>query len=385
MISDIIIERIITLCKYSTGSKLVASHHSSLNSFLSNTAPARELATCTNLSERELVIVDSFSLAVDLPSVIQCSSSEFPRGARVAVVWNSQGPGSPPLHLPASYCETSRTTVGSSVLSLLRPVPMNPNERPSLSIIVPAKNEKGNIRTLFANLPHMEATETELILVEGGSSDGTWGEIQSQIAKYSGSMRVSAIQQSGHGKNDAVDVGITEAKMKLVIVLDADLTVPFFDIPRFHEAYCSGDGDFINGDRMSLPMEKGAMRPLNYIGNRLFARLLTRMLRTNLPDTLCGTKLFPRQDYLRMRQWCADSQLEDPFGDFSFLMSAADLGMGISNVAVSYQARKYGTTQIHRFRDAVKLLKMCHVARRKRFQHATWPDLPPECDPVQQT
>ncbi|MGH7138297.1 MAG: glycosyltransferase family 2 protein [Pirellulales bacterium] len=250
-------------------------------------------------------------------------------------------------------------------VTVLRPVLPEPaGSRPSLSIIIPARNERGNITHALARLPDFGGAGVEVIFVEGHSTDGTWEEIERVVSQYRGDckrakgLRVRALRQTGHGKADAVRVGFAAATCDLLAVLDADLTMPPEALAEFYRAYCDGRGDFINGDRLSLPMEPGAMRPLNKVGNRFFAWALSHVLETPLADCLCGTKLFARHDWQRFEAWRADFGYRDPFGDFDLLFPAAALALGCVNVPVRYAARTYGRTNIRRFRDGARLLAM---------------------------
>ena len=232
----------------------------------------------------------------------------------------------------------------------------------SLSIIIPARNERGTLEHLLRRIPTFEGARVEVIFVEGHSTDGTWDAIQSLIKSYGGSMQIRAIQQSGSGKGDAVRLGLEHAQGDLVAILDADSTMPPEELLEFYEAYRRGDGDFLNGNRFHFRMERGAMRPLNKLGNIFFSRAVSFTLDCSLGDTLCGTKVFRRVDYDRMRRWRKDFGDLDPFGDFELLFPAAVLGLGISDVPVHYKARIYGATNIHRFRHGLQLLWMVCVA-----------------------
>jgi len=240
---------------------------------------------------------------------------------------------------------------------LIRPVkPLS--GRPSLTVVVPARNEKGNIESVLTRLPDMSCA-TELIFVEGHSSDGTWEEIQRVAAEHgSDGVRVSSHRQTGKGKNDAVRLGFEHATGDLLTILDADLTMPPELLPRFYDAYCAGLGDFINGNRLVYPMEGEAMRPLNRIGNLFFAKALAWALKAPIGDSLCGTKLFARRDWERFQEWKRDFGDFDPFGDFELLFPAQVLGLGIIDLPVRYRARTYGATSISRFRHGLMLLRM---------------------------
>jgi hypothetical protein len=245
---------------------------------------------------------------------------------------------------------------GCAAIVVLRPIPAAASA-PSLSIVIPCRNERGNIEAALHRLPSF-AGPTEVIFVEGHSSDGTWEEVQRVVASYGSQFKLSAFQQTGKGKSDAVRLGFAKASHDLVTILDADLTMPPEMLPRFYNAYCAGLADFINGTRLVYPMEGEAMRFLNRLGNEFFAKALSYVLDSPLNDSLCGTKLLRRDDYARMVRWRGDFGDVDPFGDFELLFPAAILGLGIVDVPVYYRARRYGSTQIHRFRHGLMLLRM---------------------------
>lgn len=249
--------------------------------------------------------------------------------------------------------------LGFAAVVVLRPVAAVATP-PGLSIVIPCRNEKGNIEAALQRLPSFPAP-VEVIYVEGHSSDGTWEEVQRVVAEYGPRMRLSAYRQTGKGKSDAVRLGFSKASHELVTILDADLTMPPEMLPRFYNAYCAGLADFINGTRLVYPMEGEAMRFLNRIGNEFFARALSYVLDSRLNDSLCGTKLLRRDDYARMVRWRGDFGDVDPFGDFELLFPASILGLGIIDVPVYYRARSYGATQIHRFRHGLMLLRMTSI------------------------
>ncbi|OGN13612.1 MAG: hypothetical protein A3J47_04215 [Candidatus Yanofskybacteria bacterium RIFCSPHIGHO2_02_FULL_43_22] len=228
---------------------------------------------------------------------------------------------------------------------------------PSVSIIIPARNEKGNIEPVIQKLPELNGAK-ELIFVEGHSKDGTLDEIKRVTGKYSGSMSINFAVQDGVGKADAVWKGFELAKNDILIILDADMGVAPEDLPKFYEAMISGKNRFVNGSRYSYEMEKGAMRPLNNLGNRFFAFFLSWVCGKKLTDTLCGTKAIYRSDFERIRKTKFFKEMDDPFGDFKLLIGAALIGLDIVEVPVVYHRREYGATKISRFRDGWKLLKM---------------------------
>jgi hypothetical protein len=240
---------------------------------------------------------------------------------------------------------------------MLRPVMVEKN-KPSLTVVIPARNEEGNIRNAITRIPNFPGTDVEVIFIEGGSTDKTWERIQELTKQKHESLSVRAFQQQGRGKYDAVRLGFDHAKHDLVTILDADLTMPPELLSRFYEAYCRGLGDFINGNRLLYNMEKEAMRPLNRLGNILFSKVLALILGIKIGDSLCGTKMFSSRDYRRIVEWRAWFGDFDPFGDFEMLFAASELGLGIQDIPIYYRARSYGETQISRFQDGIKLCRM---------------------------
>jgi SAM-dependent methyltransferase len=232
----------------------------------------------------------------------------------------------------------------------------------SVSVIVPARNEAGNIQRIVDELPSM-GRETELIFVEGHSRDDTYGVIERTI--QSNARKCALYRQTGRGKGDAVRLGFERASGDIVMILDADLTVAPRDLPRFYDAIASGKGEFINGVRLVYPMEQEAMRFFNLVGNKFFSWAFSWLLGQPIKDTLCGTKVLWREDYLRIaanRSYFGDF---DPFGDFDLLFGAAKLNLKIVEIPVRYGARRYGTTNIERWKHGWILLRMVMFAARR--------------------
>ncbi len=232
----------------------------------------------------------------------------------------------------------------------------------SVSVVIPAKNEKGNIEEAVRRIPSM-AGQQEIIFVEGGSDDGTSQEIESVIRAYP-DKSVRFIRQEGRGKADAVRLGFREARHDIFMILDADLTVPPEELTKFYEALLTNKGELINGCRLVYPMEPHAMRFLNRVANKFFSILFSWLLGQDVKDTLCGTKVVTRGHYENIMAQRSSFGEMDPFGDFDLLFGAAKLNLKITDLPVRYQARRYGSSQISRFRHGQLLLKMCGIACR---------------------
>ncbi|WP_080057605.1 glycosyltransferase [Spirosoma aerolatum] len=235
---------------------------------------------------------------------------------------------------------------------------------PSVSVIVPARNEKGNIETIVQRLPAM-GSHTELIFVEGNSTDDTWSEIQRVTAEYTPEYDIKCVQQEGKGKGDAVRKGFGMATGDILMILDADMTVPPEDLPKFYEAIANGKGEYINGTRLVYPMEKEAMRTLNLIGNKFFSIAFSWLLNQRIKDTLCGTKVLTRANYQRLSANRAYFGDFDPFGDFDLIFGSAKLNLKFVEIPIRYRARTYGETNISRFKHGWLLLKMTFFALNK--------------------
>ncbi|MHC1783317.1 MAG: glycosyltransferase [Anaerolineaceae bacterium] len=242
----------------------------------------------------------------------------------------------------------------------LLPEAAEKRKKPVVSVMVPARNEAGNIENIFARTPEMGAG-TELVFVEGHSKDDTYEAIERAMKKHP-ERRAKLLRQPGIGKGDAVKFGFKESSGEILMILDADLTVPPEDLPRFYDALYSGKGDFINGVRLVYPMEKQAMRFLNFLGNKVFSLAFSWLLGQSVKDTLCGTKVLWKEDYEKIsanRSYFGDF---DPFGDFDLLFGAARLNMKIVDLPIRYRERTYGSTNIQRWSHGWLLLKMVSFA-----------------------
>jgi SAM-dependent methyltransferase len=235
--------------------------------------------------------------------------------------------------------------------------------RPTVSVVIPCRNESGHIRPLVESLPDLPEG-SELLFVEGGSSDDTVAVIRQVVAENPG-RGFRLLEQPGRGKGDAVRFAFAQAKGEVVLILDSDMGVAPADIPKFVTALVRGKGEMVNGSRLVYPMEGKAMRFLNLLANKTFALLFTWLLGQQVRDTLCGTKALWREDYERIaanRSYFGDF---DPFGDFDLLFGASRLNLRIVDVAVRYHERTYGETNISRFRHGWLLLQMSAFAARK--------------------
>ncbi|MDP6475571.1 MAG: glycosyltransferase [Alphaproteobacteria bacterium] len=236
-------------------------------------------------------------------------------------------------------------------------------DNPSTTVVIPCRNERGNIAPAVDRLPEF-CDEMEILFVEGHSSDGTREEIERVIARHP-ERDIKLLLQDGEGKGNAVRAAFDAARGDILMILDADLTVPPEALPKFYNALVSGKGEFINGTRLVYPMEKRAMRPLNLIANFFFSMVFSWLLNQRFTDTLCGTKVLTKAHYLDIAKNRAYFGNFDPFGDFDLIFGASKLNLKVIEIPIRYAERTYGSTQISRFRHGVLLLRMVVFAFRK--------------------
>jgi SAM-dependent methyltransferase len=254
-------------------------------------------------------------------------------------------------------------TIGLVARPKPRPVPATQYR---CSVVIPARNEAGNIEDAVRRTPEM-GRGTEIIFIEGHSSDDTWGEIQRVTAKYP-QRTIKVLKQQSRGKGGAVREAFAAATGDLLFILDADLTMPPEELPKFYEAARSGTAEFVNGVRLIYPMEEQAMQFLNMVANKTFGLTFSWLLGQKIKDTLCGTKVLFRADYEAIAKNRAYFGDFDPFGDFDLLFGAAKLNLRMVDLPIRYRARTYGQTNIHRWSHGWLLLRMvAFAARRLKF------------------
>lgn len=250
-----------------------------------------------------------------------------------------------------------------TIFLVARPVRRN-DERPlTVSVVIPARNEAGNIEAAVKRTPELGGG-TEIIFVEGHSRDHTWSEIQ-RVAAAHPERRIKIMQQTGKGKGDAVRMGFAAATGDILMILDADLTMPPEELPKFYDVLASGRAEFANGVRLVYPMEQEAMQFANLCANKAFGLIFSWLMGQPVKDTLCGTKVLSREHYNRIAANRSYFGNFDPFGDFDLLFGASKLNLKIADVPIRYRERTYGTTNIQRWRHGWLLLQMVLFAARK--------------------
>lgn len=354
---ELALKKLAALCKPST--RVLFNYYSRLWELPLKTARAMKLATPA--------LYQNWLTVADVHNLLYLTDFEVIRDWKEILL---------PLNIPlltpicnsflARFWPFTHLTLTNFTLARPRPTCL-PNGRSwRVSVVVPARNEAGNIRDIFERVPEM-GSGTELIFVEGHSKDQTYETIERLMPEYP-QRQVKLIRQPGKGKGDAVRSGFDAATGEILMILDADLTVPPEDLPRFYHALVSGKGEFINGVRLVYPMEKEAMRFFNLLGNKFFSLVFSWLLGQPVKDTLCGTKVLWKSDYQKIAANRAYFGEFDPFGDFDLIFGAAKLNLKIVDMPIRYRERTYGTTNIQRWKHGWLLLRMvAFAARRLKF------------------
>ena len=260
----------------------------------------------------------------------------------------------------------------------------------SVTVVIPCRNEAGNIEECMRRVPRM-GTHTEIIVVDGASTDGTHEIVRRLIEDPEATLDVRLIDQvSGFdyagrstpgtssrdgmlrlGKGDAVRKGFAQARGDVLMILDADMTVAPEDLPKFYAPLRDGQADFVNGVRLVYPVEREAFRPLNLLGNKVFSAIFSWLLERPTKDTLCGTKALRRADYERIAANRARFGDFDPFGDFDLLFGAAHLGLRMVDMPVRYHRRVADHTKVSVLRHGPLLGRMA-IAGFRRLKWMRW-------------
>jgi SAM-dependent methyltransferase len=289
----------------------------------------------------------NFVTGLDAANLLSLSGFEVVKLARRTIL-----PKRIPLLAPAVNLLASQTPVlrRLCLTEFLVARPAAPVADHSVSVVVPCYNEAANIAECVRRVPRM-GTHTEVIVVDDGSKDGTADQVKPELNP---GVEVRCLSyQPNRGKLNAVRTGFEAARGDILMILDADMTVPPEDLPYFYGPLRDGMADFINGTRLVYPMATGSMKMQNFVGNKLFGVLVTWLTGYRLSDTLCGTKAFFREDYRHF------SMGYDPWGDFDYLFGAAQRTCKILEVPIHYQERRAGQSKMKAFRHTLALLKAC--------------------------
>lgn len=237
------------------------------------------------------------------------------------------------------------------------PKPVDPSTI-TVSVVVPCKNEKGNIEDTVKRIPEL-GLRTELIFCDDMSTDGTADEVR-RVQKLYPQRLIRLLNGPGVCKSKNVWTGFEAATGNILAILDADLTVMPEELPYFIYAITQGGAEFVNGSRLVYPVPKAAMKTTNMIGNRLFSVAFSYLLGQRIKDTLCGTKVLWRTDWERIRPMIGSWGTMDRWGDYELLFAAGKLNLRVVDQPVHYQERIYGATKMTKvLQNGLIMSKMC--------------------------
>lgn len=247
-------------------------------------------------------------------------------------------------------------------LIVARPKPLAHDEsKTSVSVVVPCRNEKGNVQVAVERIPEM-GSHTEIIFCDDKSTDGTADEVR-RMQKLYPNRDIRLLDGPGICKAENVWTGFRAATGDVLMILDADLTVMPEELPFFFTALVANTGEFVNGSRLVYPVPKTAMKFFNRAGNRVFGVVFSYLLSQRFKDTLCGTKALWRKDWLKIEKNLGSWGIRDLWGDYELIFGASKLHLEIVEMPVHYQERTYGVTKMTRvFWNGVRMLGICHSA-----------------------
>ena len=250
-------------------------------------------------------------------------------------------------------------------IMVARPLPEPMREEDvTVSVVVPCRNERGNVQLAVQRIPDM-GKGTEILFCDDQSSDGTAEEVR-YIQRQYPDRNIRLVAGPGICKAENVWTGFRAARGDVLMILDADLSVMPEELPMFLRALVSHQGDFVNGSRLIYPVQRNAMKFPNMVGNKLFGLLFSFLLDQRIKDTLCGTKVLWRKDWLRLEKDLGSWGIKDLWGDYELLFGASKLHLEIVEVPVHYQERIHGVTKMTKvFRNGLRMLRICWWAWRR--------------------
>jgi SAM-dependent methyltransferase len=231
----------------------------------------------------------------------------------------------------------------------------------TVSVIVPCRNEAGNVQAAVDRIPEM-GRQTEILFCDDKSTDRTADEVR-RMQHLHPEKEIRLIDGPGICKAENVWSGFRAARGDVLMILDADLTVMPEELPFFLRALVQRHGGFINGSRLVYPMRQMAMKFANIVGNKFFSQIFSFILDQRIKDTLCGTKVLWRKDWLRLEPYIGSWGMQDLWGDYELLFGASKLHLEIVEVPVHYQERIYGVTKMTRVvSNGWRMLRICWYA-----------------------
>ncbi len=254
----------------------------------------------------------------------------------------------------------SRLCLVSVIVARREPQPVPP-ESVSVSVVVPCRNERGNIASAVERIPEL-GRHTEIVFCDDRSTDGTADEIRRLREQYP-RRDIRLVEGPAISKARNVWTGFRASRGDILVILDGDLTVRPEELPQFILALTERRAEFVNGSRLVYPLPKAAMKFTNMVANKMFSHLFSYLLDQHVKDTLCGTKALWRRDWERIEPLVGSWGVEDRWGDYELLFGASRRQLAIVDMPVHYRERVYGVSKmISVVENGLIMLRMCLAA-----------------------
>ena len=214
-------------------------------------------------------------------------------------------------------------------------------ERTAVSVIVPAMNEARNLPYVLPLIPHWVH---EVILVDGGSTDGT-PEVAREL--WPG---IRIVDQPRRGKGAALQCGFAAATGDIIVMLDADGSADPSEIPLFVGCLLGG-ADFVKGSRFLQGGGTDDMGPLRRAGNAMLRVSVRVAFGGNYSDLCYGYNAFWRR-ILPAIEGDADGFEIETMMNVRVLAA----GLRVAEVPSHEAARIHGESNLRTFRDGARVL-----------------------------
>ena len=236
------------------------------------------------------------------------------------------------------------------------------SKEPTVTVVIPAKNEALNLPHVFAGLPQ---GTYEVILVDGNSSDDTIGVTQRLRPD------IKIIGQTRKGKGNALACGFDAASGDFIVMLDADGSTDPAEDYRFVEALKAG-ADFAKGSRFMPGAGSSDISRLRQMGNFLLNKIVNLLYGTRYTDLCYGYNAFRRDCLSIMNLEAGAVAGVDPttmlWGDgieVETLINVriAKAGLRVMEVPSFERSRHFGASNLNAFSDGIRVLRTIHAER----------------------
>lgn len=233
---------------------------------------------------------------------------------------------------------------------------------PTVSLVVPAKNEAANLREVLPRLPLVH----EVILVDGHSTDGTVEAAQGVMPD------IVVVRQTRKGKGNALAAGFAAATGDIIVMFDADCSADPEEISEFVRVLTSG-ADFAKGSRYAEGGGSEDITPLRKVGNSALNAVANVAFRTKFTDLCYGYNAFWRDlvPVLDLPPLDLPAPAEGMLWGDGFEIETlincrfAAAQVKIVEVPSTELSRLHGESNLRTFRDGVRVLRTIFAEHRR--------------------